>query len=127
MGCNITLPTEQMSNTYVDAFVKFEHFFARKLMLVKYSCAFVVLPGGFGTLDEAFEIATLIQAQKITRFPVVTMGTSFWEPIRSFLRGPITSAQLINADDLDIVKLTDDAEEAVSWIEQGRKPRAAYP
>jgi hypothetical protein len=119
MGCNIRLATEQEPNDYLDDFVEFEHFFVRKLMLIKYSTAFVVLPGGFGTLDEAFEIATLIQTRKIMKFPVVAMGASFWNPLRVLLRRSLISSNLIDVDDLEILKLTDDVGEAVTWIRNG--------
>ncbi len=86
MGCNIALPEEQIPNAYLDHYVSFDHFFVRKVMLIKYSCAFVLMPGGFGTLDEAFEIATLIQSRKLTMFPIVAMDTGFWQPVRDFVR-----------------------------------------
>jgi uncharacterized protein (TIGR00730 family) len=126
-GCNIVLPHEQTPNAYLDSFVRFEHFFVRKVMLVKYSRAFVILPGGFGTLDEAFEIAILIQTRKLSAFPIVLMGTDFWRPMRAFIQERMVAAGLINAEDLAIVKLTDDPGEAVSWIENGIKPRGIYP
>jgi len=116
LGCNIRLPEEQDPNPYLDAYVEFEHFFVRKVMLVKFSSAFVVLPGGFGTMDEAFEIATLIQTGKITKFPVVAMGSEFWQPLRGFLRGTLSNRRMIDDSDLDVVKLTDDVDEALSWI-----------
>lgn len=119
LGCNIRLPSEQEPNPYLDHFVEFEHFFVRKLMMVRYSCAFVVMPGGFGTMDEGFEIATLIQTGKLKNFPVVSMGTSFWDPIRGFLRGELTDRRLIGEHDLDVAKLTDDVEEAIAWIKEG--------
>ena len=119
LGCNIRLAREQVPNAYLDSFLEFEHFFVRKLMLIKYSCAYAILPGGFGTLDEAFEIATLIQTGKLTAFPVVVMGTQFWEPFRSLLRGELSDAGLIDEKDLDLVRLTDDVADAVSWIRAG--------
>ena len=119
LGCNIKLPAEQEPNPYLDHFVEFEHFFVRKLMMVRYSCAFVVMPGGFGTMDEGFEIATLIQTGKLKNFPVVSMGSSFWNPIRGFLRGELTDRRLIGEHDLDVAKLTDDVEEAIEWISKG--------
>lgn len=124
MGCGISLPEEQIRNAYLDAHVNFEHFFVRKVMLVKYSCAFVVLPGGFGTVDEAFEIATLIQTGKLTRFPIVAMGVEFWQPMRSLLRRAMAPLGLIDESDLDIVKLTDNPVEAVAWIRAGMRPVA---
>jgi uncharacterized protein (TIGR00730 family) len=127
LGCNIQLPEEQAPNRWLDRFVRFEHFFVRKVMLVKYSSAFVVMPGGFGTLDEAFEIATLIQTGKLTRFPVVAMGRDFWAPMRALMQVTMVDLGLISAADLDVVKLTDDVAEAVDWIDRIRMPRAAYP
>ncbi len=122
MGCGISIPEEQVKNDYLDAYMHFEHFFVRKVMLVKYSCAFVVLPGGFGTVDEAFEIATLIKTGKVTRFPIVAMGVEFWQPLRSLLRQTMAPLGLIDESDLDIVKLTDDPGAAVDWIRTGMRP-----
>ena len=85
LGCNIHLPREQQPNVYLDRFIGFEHFFVRKVMLVKYSCAFVVMPGGFGTLDEAFELATLLQNEKIEHFPLIAVGRDFWGEMQGFL------------------------------------------
>jgi hypothetical protein len=127
MGCNITLPHEQVPNAYLDSYVQFEHFFVRKVMLVKYSSAFVILPGGFGTLDEAFEIAILIQTGKITSFPVVLMGRDFWEPVRALIADRLVAQGLVDSASLSIVKITDAVDEAVEWIRQGSKPRADYP
>ena len=116
LGCNIRLPKEQEPNPYLDDFVEFEHFFIRKLMLIKYSSAFVILPGGYGTLDEAFEVATLIQTGKLKRFPVVVMNRDFYAPFEALLRGAMSKARLIDEERLDIVLLTDDPDEAVEWI-----------
>jgi uncharacterized protein (TIGR00730 family) len=116
LGCGIRLPHEQKPNTYLDDFVEFEHFFARKLMLIKYSCAFIILPGGYGTLDEAFEVATLIQTGKLERFPVVVMPIDFYKPLEHLLRGEMSRAGLIDSERLDIVLLTDDAKAGVDWI-----------
>jgi len=116
VGCNIRLPKEQERNPYLDDFVEFEHFFIRKLMLIKYSCAFIILPGGYGTLDEAFEVATLIQTGKLQRFPVVVMPTEFYRPFESLLRGEMSRAHLIDEERLDIVLLTDDPKAGVDWI-----------
>jgi uncharacterized protein (TIGR00730 family) len=127
MGCNIILPHEQAANSYLDSYVLFEHFFVRKVMLVKYSRAFVVMPGGFGTLDEAFEIAILIQTRKLSTFPVVLMGLEFWTPLRQFIYEKMVGMNLITKEDLAIVKITDDVEEAINWIKTGIKPRAEYP
>ena len=86
LGCNIELPVEQKPNPYLDKFIEFEHFFVRKVMLVKYSSAFVVMPGGFGTLDEAFEIITLMQTGKLESFPVVALGGDFWKNLGAFVQ-----------------------------------------
>ena len=91
VGCNIELPREQRPNAYLDHWVTFEHFFVRKVMLVKYSHAFIALPGGFGTLDEVFETATLIQTQKIQEFPLVLIGTDFWRPLIDFLENRLVA------------------------------------
>lgn len=115
-GCNIRLPREQRPNPYLDRFVEFEHFFVRKVMLVKYSCAFVVMPGGFGTLDEAFEVMTLIQTGKLRTFPVVAMGGTFWRELRSFFIDTMVPEGTIDLADLEMLSLTDDVDEAVAHI-----------
>ena len=99
IGCNIELPHEQKPNDYVDLFVEFRYFFVRKVMLVKYSHAFIALPGGFGTLDEIFEAATLIQTGKIKDFPLILMGVDFWTPLIEYMRDHLLSAGTIDADD----------------------------
>jgi uncharacterized protein (TIGR00730 family) len=116
IGCNIELPQEQRPNPYLDRFVQFQHFFVRKLMLVKYSYAFVALPGGFGTLDELFEVATLIQTGKIECFPCVMMGLEYWGPLREFIMQRMTAAGTIAREDAARILFTDDPEEAVRWI-----------
>jgi hypothetical protein len=116
LGCNIKLPREQRPNAYLDRFVEFEHFFVRKVMLVKYSCAFVVMPGGFGTLDEAFEVITLIQNQKLELFPVVAVGGDFWTSLRQFLVDTLVPEGTISRDDLAMLNLADDARHAVEII-----------
>ena len=133
VGCNITLPHEQDHNPYLDRFVEFRYFFVRKVMLVKYSYAFVVMPGGFGTLDELFESSTLIQTGKIKDFPVVLMGCEFWQPMLEFLRETMVKAGTIAAADVDRILVTDDVAEAVAHIRAGagkhlamkRPPRAS--
>lgn len=117
VGCNITLPFEQKPNPYLDKFIEFEHFFVRKVMLVKYSCAFIVMPGGFGTLDEAFEVITLVQTGKLERFPVIGMGGDFWQHIRDFSRETMLDEGVIGADDLEIMHRAESAAEAVEIIQ----------
>jgi hypothetical protein len=116
IGCNIELPREQKPNRYLDRFVEFEHFFIRKVMLVKYSQAFVVMPGGFGTLDEVFETLTLIQTNKIESFPVIAMGSDFWSAFNEFLRKTLVAEGTIAAADLDLIHITDSVDEAVGII-----------
>ncbi|RJP69896.1 MAG: TIGR00730 family Rossman fold protein [Candidatus Abyssobacteria bacterium SURF_17] len=118
IGCNIELPAEQKLNPYLDRFVEFEHFFVRKVMLVKYSRAFVLMPGGFGTLDEAFETLTLMQTDKIESFPVVAMGKKFWRPLRDAIRSTLVAEGTIQASDLNLVHLTDSVEEAIDIIKR---------
>jgi hypothetical protein len=119
LGCNIELPTEQIPNRYMDRFIEFDHFFVRKVMLVKYSSAFVVMPGGYGTLDETFETLTLIQTGKIERFPIVAMGAGFWRHVRGFIEKTMVAERTINPQDFDLMKVTDSIDEAISIIEQG--------
>ena len=116
IGCNIVLPREQKPNHYLDKWVEFRYFFVRKVMLVKYSYAFVAAPGGFGTLDEFFEVATLIQNGKIQGFPVVLLGVEYWTPLLDFMRGSLLKARAISPEDLASVHLTDSPEEAMQFI-----------
>jgi uncharacterized protein (TIGR00730 family) len=116
VGCHILLPGEQKANPYVDRVVAFRYFFVRKVMLVKYSYAFVVLPGGFGTLDEVFEALTLIQTQKIVEFPVILMGQAYWRPIYEFLQRMVQEGA-ISAADLRLLLVTDSVEEAAAHIQ----------
>lgn len=113
VGCNIELPQEQKPNPYLDRWVTFRHFFVRKLMLVKYSYAFIALPGGFGTLDEIFETATLIQTHKIKDFPVILVGKEYWGPLLDFLRGRLVDSRTIDPIDAERILVTDSAEQAV--------------
>ncbi len=116
IGCNIELPMEQEPNPYVDKFVEFRYFFVRKVMLVKYSYAFVVMPGGFGTLDEVFETITLIQTGKIKDFPVILMGVDYWQPLMEFIRSRMIAERTISPTDLDLLFLTDSPAEAAERI-----------
>ena len=115
LGCNITLPKEQKPNPYLDSWIEFDHFFVRKLMLVKYSYAFVVCPGGFGTLDELFEVATLIQTGKVQDFPVALMGTDYWRPLLDQLR-VLVAEKTIDLGDLDRLVVSDHPGEVVSGL-----------
>ncbi len=120
-GLNIILPHEQSANPYVDKSVEFRYFFVRKVMLVKYSCAFIVMPGGLGTLDELFEAATLIQCKKIGPFPLVLMGTKFWEGLRRFGRFMMDEG-VFNPEELGFGRITDSPEEAVELIVRSLPP-----
>lgn len=123
VGCNIQLPQEQKPNPYLDKWVTFRHFNVRKLMLVKYSYAFIAMPGGFGTLDEIFETATLIQTRKIEDFPLVFMGVDYWKPLLDFIRGRLLAQKTIDTADVDRILVTDSAEEAVKLITDIALPR----
>jgi uncharacterized protein (TIGR00730 family) len=116
VGCNIQLPKEQRPNQYLDTWVTFRHFFVRKLMLVKYSYAFVALPGGLGTLDEVFEVATLVQTGKIHDFPVVFLGVEYWTPLMKFLRDTLLKAGTIDLPDADRLIVSDSPSEVVALI-----------
>jgi len=116
VGINIVLPHEQSHNPYLDKWVTFRYFFVRKVMLVKYSHAFVVMPGGFGTMDEMFETLTLIQTGKIHGFPLVLMGTDYWGELLDFIENDMIPGKTISPADLDLVTVTDDPYEAVTTV-----------
>ncbi len=116
VGCNIELPFEQGTNPYVDDALYFRYFFVRKTMFVKYAQAFVIFPGGFGTMDELFESLTLIQTGKVYDFPVVLMGTDYWDGLWEWVRDTMLAEGKISQEDLDLVLLTDDPEEARDHI-----------
>lgn len=118
IGCNIVLPKEQHPNPYLDRFVDFNYFFVRKVMMVKYSLAFVVMPGGFGTLDEIFETLTLIQTHKIESFPIVVMGTDYWGPMMEFIRNHMVARGTVSPADPDLITMTDSVDEAIETIER---------
>jgi len=124
IGCNIELPHEQDINPYVDLGVEFRYFFARKVMFVKYADGFVILPGGFGTMDELFEALTLIQTGKIRHFPVVLVGKEFFGGLVDYIRKTLLEQGMIAADDVDIVTVTDDPEEVVRIMQEGSRRRA---
>jgi uncharacterized protein (TIGR00730 family) len=137
VGLNIELPFEQGSNRYVDVGLKFHYFFCRKMNFVKYASGFVILPGGFGTMDELFEALTLVQTRKIQNFPIVLMGSSYWRGLLDWIRDTMVAEGTILPADLNLIHLTDDPDEAVRWIfERTRqvrhpiehaKPPAALP
>jgi uncharacterized protein (TIGR00730 family) len=118
IGCNIELPFEQGANPYVDTLVNFRYFFVRKTMFIKYSNAFIIFPGGFGTLDEAFEALTLIQTGKIYQFPVVLFGRHYWAGLIRWLQSRVLSEGKISPGDLDLMLLTDDPREAAEAVIQ---------
>ncbi|MGC0249578.1 TIGR00730 family Rossman fold protein [Pseudactinotalea sp. Z1748] len=116
VGLGIELPFEQGMNEYVDLGVNFRYFFARKTMFVKYAQGFIVLPGGYGTLDELFEALTLVQTGKVKRFPLVLIGTEFWSGLLDWLREVLVKEGTIAAADVDLVQVTDDPAEAVQMV-----------
>lgn len=119
VGLGIELPFEQGMNTWVNLGINFKYFFVRKVMFVRYARGFIVLPGGFGTLDELFESLTLVQTGKIDSFPIVLIGKAFWEPLVDWLRDSLADRGLINAADLEYFHIVNTAEEAVSHIWEG--------
>ena len=116
VGLGIELPFEQSLNQWVDVGLEFRYFFARKTMFVKYAQAFVIMPGGFGTLDELFEALTLVQTRKVTQFPVILYNTAYWQGLIDWLRGPMVETERIGARDVDLLKMTDDVDEIVRII-----------
>ncbi|MDA1260150.1 MAG: TIGR00730 family Rossman fold protein [Planctomycetota bacterium] len=124
IGCNIELPQEQEPNPYVDKWISFRHFYVRKVMLVKYSHAFIALPGGFGTMDEIFETATLIQTKKINPFPLILVDRAYWSPLLDFVRERMLAAGNVGTDDLELLDLVDTAEEALAIVRARALPAA---
>ena len=121
IGCNIKLPMEQHPNPYLDEWITFRHFFFRKVMLIKYSCAFIVLPGGFGTLDEVFETATLIQTGTIQQFPIVMLGNDYWEELDDFVKKALLGHETISPEDAAIFHYTDSPADALEYIRKMRQ------
>ena len=119
VGLNIDLPFEQSSNPYIDPDknLNFDYFFARKVMFVKYSQAFVVMPGGFGTLDELFEAITLVQTGKIDRFPIILYGAEFWEGLKNWVDTTLKGTGKISPNDTDLIRIANDADQLVEIIE----------
>ena len=117
IGCNIILPQEQSLNPFTDINISFDYFFIRKVMLVKYSNAFILMPGGFGTLDEMFETLTLIQTETIKDFPVIAIGSEYWKELRPFMEKTMIKHGTIDPDDLDLIHITDDLDEVIAIID----------
>jgi uncharacterized protein (TIGR00730 family) len=123
VGLGIELPFEQDLNEWVDVGIAFRYFFVRKTMFVKYAQAFVILPGGFGTLDELFEALTLVQTRKVTRFPVILFGSEYWSGLVSWIRTTLAETGTINAADLELFTVTDDIGEVMSVIQAADSAR----
>ena len=127
IGVNIELPREQQPNPYQDISLHFRHFFARKVMFVKYASAYVVLPGGFGTLDELAEILTLVQTGKTRRIPIVLVGSEFWAALLDWFRNTLVSRGTISEEDMDLMQVCDEPEEIVQAIFEHYKTRSLEP
>ena len=124
VGCNIELPHEQDINPYVDLGVEFRYFFARKTMFVKYADGFVILPGGYGTLDEMMEALTLIQTGKIRHFPVVLVGSAFYAGFVEWIKAKLLGEGMISTEDLDLIQVTDDPKEVIDIVRKAGRRRA---
>ena len=116
VGLNIELPFEQMGNKFANIPIKFHYFFSRKVCFVKYSIAFVFMPGGFGTLDEFFEVLTLVQTQRIPRFPLILFGTKYWQGLLDWMKTTMGTNSYISPGDMDLVTVTDDPQKAIDII-----------
>jgi len=127
VGLGIELPFESGLNEYVDLGLNFRYFFARKTMFVKYAQGFVVLPGGFGTFDELFEALTLVQTQKVTSFPIVLVGSSYWAGLVDWLRGTVLAGGRVSESDLEMFTVIDDPDEVVAVMVDAAEARAAQP
>lgn len=121
IGLNIDLPFEQKSNDYLDIDMEFDYFFSRKVMLVKYSHAYIIFPGGFGTMDELFESLTLVQTKKIFPIGIFLVGTDYWAPMLEFIKASMLSEGTISKEDFDLIKMTDDLEMIVKFTEEQLK------
>ena len=118
IGLNIQLPFEQEPNPYANLSLSFRYFFVRKVMFVKYAVAYIIFPGGFGTMDELFESITLIQTHKIRPFPVILVGSEYWKGLLDWVRAVVLKAERISSEDLDIVQIIDEPEEIVKTIKK---------
>jgi hypothetical protein len=124
IGLNIRLPFEHQPNHHIDTLVHFNYFFARKVMFIKYACAYVVFPGGYGTLDEAFEALTLAQTHKIDNFPVIMVGRDYWKGMIGWIRRAMLRGGMIVHDDLRLFTVTDDPQEVCRLVQEGHRQRA---
>ena len=127
IGCNIELPFEQGANPYVDTLINFRYFFVRKTMFIKYSNAFIIFPGGFGTLDEAFEALTLIQTGKIYQFPVILFGRHYWAGLIRWIQSRVLGEKKISPGDMDLMIMTDDPVEAMTIVVEAQKSQVGSP
>ncbi|MFC1819891.1 TIGR00730 family Rossman fold protein [Thermodesulfobacteriota bacterium] len=118
VGLHIHLPNEQKPNKYADIRLKFKYFFIRKVMFIKYAVAYIIMPGGFGTLDELFEALTLIQTERIRSFPVILINSEYWKGLIDWVKGTLIKEKAISKSDLDIIQVIDDPEEAVAIIKR---------
>ena len=118
MGLNIHLPLEQKPNPYTDIALEFRYFFSRKYMFVRYAHAFVIFPGGFGTMDELFEALTLIQTKRGKRFPVILVGNSYWSGLLDWLKNTMLETGCISPEDMDLFSITDEPEEALKIVKE---------
>jgi uncharacterized protein (TIGR00730 family) len=125
VGLGIELPFEQQLNNWVDLGINFRYFFARKTMFVKYAQAFVILPGGFGTLDELFEALTLVQTRKVTRFPVILFGEDYWSGLIDWMRTTVLRGGKVNPVDLELIHVTSSIEEVVAIIVESERERSS--
>jgi len=116
VGLNIRLPFEQRPNPYATLQMEFKYFFIRKVMFIKYAAAYVVMPGGFGTMDELFEVMTLVQTRRIRPFPIIMVGTDYWSGLLEWIRNQLLAQSLISPKDMDIIQVLDDPEEIVSTV-----------
>jgi uncharacterized protein (TIGR00730 family) len=126
VGCNIELPFEQSPNPYQNKALTFKYFFVRKTMFIKYSNAFIIFPGGFGTLDEAFEALTLVQTKKVRNFPVVLFGSQYWKGLVSWVTSTMLHEGNIDADDLKLIHLTDSPQDAVDFVSRYHQAEGEY-
>ena len=124
VGLNIVLPEEQVLNAYASLSISFNHFFVRKVMLVKYSIAFVIMPGGLGTLDELTEVLTLIQTHKIKPFPVILFNSSYWQGFLDWMRNSTLACEYISESDLELLRLSDEPSDVVEIVKRWHQAQA---